>query len=120
MSSSPITFVDACLAGDAFEHDVDQWVAQWHDAAPTSSVASITLDDFLGMTDQEYALWVEQPSALRFILAARWRGRDVNDLLTSPDEYALAARAESPSDARKVLQWLVETGRVDPGQAAQS
>lgn len=114
------TFVGACLAGQALEEDVDAWVGQWHDAPEGSSIASAALHEHLGMSDAEYALWVEQPSALRFVIAAHHRHRPVTELLTSQDDYALAARAASPDSARDVLRWLVETGRVDPEQAAHS
>lgn len=114
------SFVDACLAGDALDSDIDQWVVKWHDATMPSPLAQVELSEFLGMTEREYALWVEQPSALRFIVAAHLRHRDVDELLTSPNEYALAARAEAPEAAREVLRWLVATGRVDPERAAHS
>jgi hypothetical protein len=114
------TFVGACLSGLTFEDDVEAWVAAWHEAPEDSHLASLELNQHLGMTDEEYALWVEQPTALRFIVAAHRRRRPVAELLTSLEDYALAARAESPQDARRVLRWLVTTGRVEPERAAHS
>jgi len=117
---SDTTFVGACLAGLALEDDIDTWVDEWHDAPEGSPLARIELKDHLGMTAGEYALWVEQPSALRFVIAAHMRHRPVDELLTSQDDYALAARAASPESARTVLRWLVQTGRVDPERAAHA
>lgn len=117
---SDTTFVGACLAGAALEDDIDTWVAEWHDAAEDSALAHLELNEHLGMTPNEYALWVEQPSALRFVIAAHMRQRPVDELLTSRDDYALAARAASPDDALTVLRWLVQTGRVDPERAAHA
>lgn len=117
---SDTTFVGACLAGAALEDDIDTWVAQWHDAPDGSVVAHLDLNEHLGMTPSEYALWVEQPSALRFVIAAHMRHRPVDELLTSRDDYALAARAASPDEALTVLRWLVQTGRVDPERAAHA
>lgn len=70
------------------------------------------------MTTDEYALWVGQPSALRFIVAAHRRGLRVDALLTSNAEFGLAARAENADEAQQVVQWLVESGRIDPDEAA--
>ncbi|MGX5653247.1 hypothetical protein ACWKWC_00540 [Geodermatophilus nigrescens] len=117
---SDTTFVGACLAGAALEDDINDWVARWHDAPDGSTLAQLELNEHLGMTLSEYALWVEQPSALRFVIAAHMRQRPVDELLTSRDDYALAARAASPDDALTVLRWLVQTGRVDPERAAHA
>lgn len=114
------TFVDACLSGLAFDTDADDWVAAWHDAPDESVVASKSLHDFLGMSRAEYYLWTEQPTALRFILAAHRKGKPVDELLTSRADYALAARAESPGAAQDVLKWLAATGRIAPDQAVTS
>lgn len=108
------TFVGACLSGVALEGDIDDWVSDWHEAADGSELAEMALHDHLGMTRAEYALWVEQPTVLRFVIAAHRRRRPVEELLTARDEYALAARAASPDGAREVLRWLVERGRIDP------
>ena len=57
------TFLDLVLAGEARQDDIDDFVDQWHDGD-----ASCSLAEFLGMSDDEYALWVEKPSALSLIL----------------------------------------------------
>jgi hypothetical protein len=111
---SETTFVGACLAGVALEADIDDWVSEWHGAGEGTDLAELPLHDHLGMTEAEYALWVEQPSVLRFVIAAHRRRRPVEELLTAHDEYALAARAASPDGAREVLRWLAERGRIDP------
>lgn len=111
---SETTFIGACLAGVALEADIDDWVSGWHDAAEGTRLADLALHQHLGMSEAEYALWVEQPTVLRFVIAAHRRRRPVEALLSARDEYALAARAASPEGAREVLQWLVQRGRVDP------
>ena len=59
------TFLDLVLAGDARQDDIDDFVDQWHDGDLSCSLAA-----FLGMSDDEYALWVEKPSSLHLILQA--------------------------------------------------
>jgi hypothetical protein len=55
------------LEGDALESEIDRFVEEWHQATGTNE----TLAEFLGFTEEEYALWVEQPQALRLILSRR-------------------------------------------------
>ena len=61
-----VTFASLCLSGDALLEDIDNFVDAWHDNS-----LGMNIYDYLGMTRQEYALWVERPDALSFILNAR-------------------------------------------------
>lgn len=114
------SFVHAVLAGHAFPEDIDDWIDNWHDAPEPADGRGVELHTFLGMTWPEYALWVEQPDSLRFIIAAHHQGRPVEELMVSRSDYALAARSQAPGEANKVLAWLKETGRIDPEQASQA
>lgn len=111
MSSGRTTFVDACLRGDAFLTEVDDWVDQWHDSGGQYEDEAISLDDFLGFTPDEGRLWAEKPQSLRFIVAAHRLGKPVSETLVGHDEYALAARASAPGQANEVLRWLRDRGR---------
>ncbi|MBY4089425.1 hypothetical protein HQO85_15185 [Rhodococcus fascians] len=110
MSESATTFVDACVRGEAFARDIDDWVDTWHDTDFAGSEPS--LDEFLGFSDSEGALWVEKPESLSVIVAAHKLGVPVAELLVGQSTYALAARSASPEDAASVLQWLIERGRI--------
>ncbi len=59
------TFVECVLAGEAQRDDIDDFIDRWH-----LGNASCSLAQFLGMSDDEYALWVENPSALDRIIQA--------------------------------------------------
>jgi hypothetical protein len=106
--SSRQTFVAACLSGRAFLSEVDDYVDSWHDSEGDVG----ELYEFLGMTADEYRLWVERPDSLRFILAARKNGIPVHDLFLERGGLMAAARAEERSEAVQVLRWLIKTGRV--------
>lgn len=41
--------------------DLDDLVAEWHDAKPGSEAASVPLHEWLGMTWDEYGEWVAHP-----------------------------------------------------------
>lgn len=66
MSDLPSNFIDLALSGNAGLEDIDDFVDAWHE-----SDGSVTLPDFLGMTPDEYALWVSNPETIEVILRAR-------------------------------------------------
>lgn len=101
------TYMELVLEGRAPWTDIEAHVEQWHAGSPTA-----TIHEFLGMTWDEYALWVEQPRALRLIIAARKHEEPIEDIIRHVDEFALAARGLDPEDARAVRKWLQETGRL--------
>ena len=68
------TLVDAVLAGKVIdlEEAFDDAVCRWHE----DSTDSRTLEESLGLTWQEYSMWVEDPRSLSFILSYRRFGLD--------------------------------------------
>jgi hypothetical protein len=102
------TFVGAVLDGNALVADVDDWVDVWHE----STVDLGDLHVYLGMTWEEYQLWTEQPTALRFILAAHRAKASVGSVQLVGSLAAAAARAENETEAAQVVEWLRKTGRI--------
>ena len=64
--SSERPFLDLLLAGKVSPGQIDDFVDRWH-AAPGGR----ELHDYLGMTAEEYSLWVRVPDALEYVVAAR-------------------------------------------------
>lgn len=110
--SNVTTFVDECLAGHALATDADDWVDAWHEAPDDSPISHISLSEYLGMSEDEYALWVERPEALRFIIAARKTGTSPATAEELGGVVAAAARAQNDAEAVGVIHWLKETGRL--------
>ena len=110
MGDSQPTYMDLLLKGKVLQEDIDDFVARWHDAPEGSEAASRSLVEFLGMTWDEYRLWVERPESLRFIAAAHRANQSVETVLEA--SAGVAARADDQSEARKLLRWLIERGRV--------
>src|SRR3954468_11442438 len=102
-------FIDQVLDGAALWTDIEAYVQRWHEERPADE-----LHEFLGFTPDEYALWVEQPRALRLIIAARERHQPVQELLTQAGEHehAFAARGLDQKDVQVVRGWLQQTGRL--------
>ncbi len=71
MSDDRRTFIEACLAGEASAAQLDDFVADWH-----ASDDAGCLPAYLGMTEGEYARWVERPETLKSILFSRGHRRD--------------------------------------------
>lgn len=107
--SRRVTFIDLSLAGDVVMDEIDDFVATWH----TDPAIREPLHEFLGMSEEEYALWVEQPGSLRLILAAREEDLSLYEAIERFAELEpITARAADPRAARVVLKWLRKTGRI--------
>ncbi len=63
------TFLELILTGEVHRDDIDDFVDDWHNDDTPCSLAQ-----FLGMSDAEYALWVEKPAALELIIQAHAAG----------------------------------------------
>lgn len=108
--SKHTTFMELVLDGRVAQDEIDDFIDLWHD----DETADEPLHQFLGMTRAEYELWVEQPGALRLILAAREEHDD--NLYGAIERYAemepVATRAADPDTAKVVVRWLRSTGRI--------
>ncbi len=112
---TPPTYMDLLLSGKALQEDIEDFVADWHNAPEGTAPASQKLEDFLGMSWDDYRLWTEHPESLRFIALAHKVGQPVAAVLQEIESTGVAARAEDQSEARKLLQWLIDRGRVKEG-----
>jgi hypothetical protein len=100
-------YIDDVLEGRALLCDITDYVEKWHQARDESE-----LHEYLGLSWDEYRLWVERPESLRLIVGARELDEPVEDMLARQDDHALAARNLDPRDARTVREWLIATGRL--------
>lgn len=99
------SFIEMCVFGEALLEDIDDFVEKWH-----SSDSALPLHKFLGMTKSEYSLWVADPYVLPFIVTAHKTDQDVGALLEGAQELPMAARADGPEKAKKLLSWLKQEG----------
>ncbi|KPX19594.1 hypothetical protein ALQ08_103394 [Pseudomonas syringae pv. delphinii] len=66
-----MSFVEQCLKGSVREEEIERFVEDWHEGRKG---ADMELHKYLGMSWDEYQMWVTTPSALSIVLAARKRG----------------------------------------------
>ena len=107
--SSKRPIVERFLSGEECDLSrIDDEIDAWHEAHTT-----VPLHEWLGLTPDEYELYVEKPAAIRIILAARHHNRSLKELLSAKDSASLiAARGASPADVKELRKWLKETGRL--------
>lgn len=103
-----MNFIELVLEGDVLDTEIDDFVEQWHRGKTSQSLAG-----FLGFTDEEYALWVEQPDALRSILFCRKHSVQLSEAEEWREAHRLAARSQGVGDPEGLLLWLKKTGRLD-------
>lgn len=59
-----MTFVECYKKGYALPEDIHIFIEYWH-----SDSGDVTLPAFLGITPEEYALWIENRTTIKDILA---------------------------------------------------
>lgn len=101
-------FMKDCLEGDALLEDIEEYIEAWH-----LSDSNMEIYEFLGMTLEEYFVFLEDESMLKTIFYAREQNISISDFLRNDTEQMLAARAATPEEAAAVKEWLERTGRIE-------
>ena len=107
--SSKRPIVERFLSGEECDlARIDDEIDAWHEADTT-----VPLHEWLGLTPDEYQLYVEKPVSIRIILAARHHNRSLKELLAARDAPSLiAARGASAAEVTELRKWLKATGRM--------
>jgi hypothetical protein len=97
-------FVDLCLAGTVSEEEIDDFVDAWHTAPEGKE-----LHDYLGMTQDEYSLWLRAPDTLPCILKARRDGKPLTKAVTEVcEEMRRTSPANGDLTVARLQKWLKE------------
>lgn len=102
-------FIERCISGDAFLDEIDDYIDAWHD---DDTLENVELHEYLGMTWQEYSLWVTNPNILGLIVDSRRKGQTLENAPIQ-EIQALAARASSKEEAQRVMSWLQRIGKLN-------
>ena len=108
MSEIRSTFVALCASGNVIYDEIDDFVQTWHESENEEE-----LHDFLGMAWNEYAAWVARPEILPFIITAHKEGRGLEEVLDEWETLPLAARAVDVEEAKNVMLWLRDHGKLE-------
>jgi hypothetical protein len=67
----------------------------------------LPLPEYLGLSLDEYKLWVRDPNVLPHVLMARREARPLRDVVKDRlDELPVAARADDAATIRALRAWL--------------
>jgi len=99
--SSERSFLTLCLDGKATPEEIDGFVDRWHDAP-----ADRALHEFLGMTEEEYSLWLRVPDALPYIHDARRHNKPLRDVVLRQCTKLRARRLDDRGIRTRLQQWL--------------
>lgn len=102
-------FITACVNGRSHLRKIDDYIDAWHEG---KAGQNLELHEFLGMTAEEYAIWVERPEVLSFIVIAHRLHKPVAEVIVEAEHQPMAARAASASEARQLHDWLLATHRL--------
>src|SRR6266850_6353241 len=96
------TFVERYMRGEVLSEDIDDYVDCWH-----NNSGGKLLHEFLGMSEDEYSLWLRDPDALPHIVRARRAGLPLAKVLISAlKEMPIAARSADGKKVERLRRWL--------------
>jgi hypothetical protein len=105
---NPPSFFDLYSQGHAMADEIDDFIDRWHEDA-ASKATSLRLHEFLGLTRDEYEIWVLDPDALPHILIARREGRPLTEVMNDYlDELPVAARTSDTATIKALRGWLAK------------
>jgi hypothetical protein len=90
------SFLDLYNRGEVCPDDIDDFVDRWHDNAEPWA-RDLELHEYLGMTHEEYQVWLSDPLSLPSILLSRRSGRPLVDVMA--ERYDMLLAANQPTDA---------------------
>jgi hypothetical protein len=96
------TFIDLCLKAKILPDEIDDFIDRWHEMPKR-----IELHDYLGMTVEEYSLWLRVPDALPYIIEARLEQKPLTDAVVHLcRDLRIAAQPGDASKISRLQEWL--------------
>jgi hypothetical protein len=97
-----LTFIELYLNGQASPHEIDDYVDTWH-----TNPGMQEIYEFLGMSEEEYSLWVRDPDALPYIARARKERRPLDQVIASAlKDRPIGADSSDAGRAQRLRHWL--------------
>ncbi len=103
------TFLERYLNGEVLAEDIDNYVDQWHAKSGKQPIY-----EFLGLSRDEYALWMCDPNALPHIARARREHQPLASVIASAvKKTPMAASSTSPIKTKPLKRSLGQRGKVN-------
>ncbi len=97
-------FLERYLNGDVLAGDIDDYVDLWHERCDDQQIY-----EFLGLTRDEYALWLRDPDVLPHIARARRENQPLAKVIASSmKEMPMAARSSDVVKIQRLKRWLAQ------------
>jgi hypothetical protein len=91
------------LKGEVLADEIEDFVEAWH-----ASDSELEVHEYLGMSFEEYSLWVTDPDMLDIIIGARYRDKSlreaVNDNLRVQER--IAAHPDEAGKLSTLSRWI--------------
>jgi hypothetical protein len=101
MSNS--SFMDLVLQGRVLSDEIDDFVERWHDNDSTEEIY-----EYLGLTFEEYSLWVSDPDNIDIIIYARHADKPLTEAVNDnlQHEERIAARSDEAAKISALARWI--------------
>lgn len=99
-------FINDCINGDALLTEIHDYIDAWHE-----SDSPLELHDYLGMTEKEYALFLEDEAYLGLIVTAHKNNESIEFIMST--HLALAARSNDQSKSERLGRLIQQEGLWD-------
>jgi len=97
-------FLELYRDGKVSAQDIEDFIEAWHNS---DDIEQCPLAEFLGMTEDEFTVWMASRKALPAIVAARQQGRSLVELVAEHlAELQLAALPSDRSAVHVLSHWL--------------
>lgn len=97
------SFIDRVLDGSVLTSEIDDFVKAWHEGHSAEE-----LHEFLGMSEEEYDLWVDSPDFLELIIYSRVSQTPLAEIANDNflEKERVAARANEVWMVDRLKQWI--------------
>lgn len=104
-----LSFFELYSRGDALPDEIDDFIDSWHTSMAKRLPHEVSpLNQYLGLTKEEYDVWVQDSGALPLILIARNENRPLWQVMEECVDNYVAARAANPSSLVALRNWLAK------------
>ncbi len=90
------TFIDLCISGEASPEDIHAFIREWHE-----SDSAEPLEKYLGMSFEDYALWVKDSKLLKYIISAHKNNVPLSSVLPKAKPARPCKKLTSGEERRK-------------------
>ncbi len=101
------TFMESYLNGTVSAEDIDDYVDSWH-----ANPGAKEIYEFLGMPEEEYALWLRDPDVLPHVTRARIEGKPLAAVIDSAlQKMTIASGSSDGMKIERLKRWLRQQGK---------